>query len=71
MRCARRSPTSPPRRGLPSVCTCALTRLLLPAQAGKLPLHVAAANQASEAVVVALLEAHPEAATEKDQVLPA
>ena len=29
------------------------------------PLHIAAANQASEAVVVALLTAHPGAAEEK------
>ena len=47
---------------------CVLTRLLIfaactlsCAQSGRLPLHDAVANNASEAVVKALLEAHPEA----------
>ena len=40
------------------------------AQDGSLPLHVAAANQASEAVVVELLKAHAGAAAEKDEVCP-
>ena len=38
------------------------------AQDGGLPLHVAAANQASEDLVAALLTAYPDAAKEKDQV---
>ena len=40
------------------------------AQDGSLPLHVAAANQAAEAVVVELLKAHAGAAAEKDEVCP-
>ena len=39
-------------------------------QIGKLPLHWAAANEASEAVVKALLAEYPDAATEKDEVRP-
>ena len=35
-----------------------------------LPLHIAVADQASEAVVAALLAAHPGAAKERDKVLP-
>ena len=38
------------------------------AQDGNLPLHGAAANQASEALVAALLEAYPDAVKEKDEV---
>ena len=38
------------------------------AQRGMLPLHCAASKQASEAVVLALLEKYPEAAKEKDKV---
>ena len=49
------------------MCICALASA---AQDGSLPLHVAAANQASEAVVAALLKASPEAAKEKDKVRP-
>ena len=41
------------------------------AQRERLPLHVAAAFQASEAVVAALLKAYPDAAKEKDEVRPA
>ena len=37
-------------------------------QREKLPLHFAAEKQASEAVVKALIAAHPEAAKEKDGV---
>ena len=37
------------------------------AQFGRLPLHVAAASQASEAVVAALLAAYPGAAKKKDK----
>ena len=40
-------------------------------QEGWLPLHWSAANQASEAVVAALLKAYLEAAKETDQVCPA
>ena len=45
-------------------------RLCRAAQEGRLPLHVAARHQASEAVVAALLAAHPGAAQEKDKVRP-
>ena len=38
------------------------------AQKENLPLHLAAGYQASEAVVLALLEAYPEAVKEKDKV---
>ena len=40
------------------------------AQEGRLPVHVAAANQASEAVVAALVAAHPDATKKKDKVRP-
>ena len=38
------------------------------AQDGKLPLHLAAGNKASDAVVATLLTAYPDAAKEKDEV---
>ena len=52
--------TPPPR----SVCR----RPAALAQRGMLPLHYAIENQASEAVVLALLEKYSEAAKEKDGV---
>ena len=69
MRCVRHtSAPSVPRR---AACARALSLTWRRAeQAGRLPLHYAAANQASEAVVKALLEAHHGAAKEKTNVRP-
>ena len=47
---------------------CIETCTRLHSQDGRLPLHYAAAKQASEAVVVALLAAHPGAAKEQNRV---
>ena len=54
-----------------AACVHARTHLLaFAAQREGLPLHVAARYQASEAVVAALLAAHPGAAKEKCGVRP-
>ena len=47
---------------------CIKTCTRLHSQDGRLPLHYAAAKQASEAVVVALLAAHPGAVKEQNRV---
>ena len=74
---AEKDEVCPPRSHTP--LRCGVTRLgayadsrarLCAAQDRSLPLHVAARSQASEAVVEALLAAHPDAAKEKDWVRP-
>ena len=54
----------------PQALFCDDSFAALRAQADRLPLHEAAANQASEEVVRLLLRAHPEAAKAMDSVRP-
>ena len=53
-----------------AACVLKTHSLVTAAQYGNLPLHDAVLDQASEAVVAALLAAHPGAAEEKDKVRP-
>ena len=55
-----------PRLAAP--CHALLLSRRHPAQDGQLPLHLAIANKAPDAVVLALLERHQGAAEEKDVV---
>ena len=54
----------------PDTLSCVDASATLRAQADRLPLHEAAANQASEEVIWLLLRAHPEAAKAIDSVRP-